>query len=115
MDYTERINGFQIRDVVYVPGYEPSTPRPQKFDIVKWYNESASIDLSTGEKAGLPVRHCYSIGQLVWDDHSKCFELHSVGMRWLEEEVPAEFCRVISAFAAFKTAEYRSLDDECNY
>ena len=114
MDYTARIQDYQIRDVTYIPGYEPSTSRPQKFDIVKWYYTEPSINLITGEKVGLRAPHCYSIGCLIWNSKERDFEFHSIGMRWFEEDVPVEFCHVVKAFADFKAAEYRSLENECN-
>ena len=113
-NYTERINGFQIRDPSYIPGFEPEEPS-RSFDIVKWQQHPPyeTMDLITGEKK-TSTESCYSIGELKWNEHEQDFEFKSFGMRWLDADVPVEFCRVVKAFAAFKAAEYRSLENE-NY
>lgn len=73
--YTERVNGVQIRDVIWVrdPG-----KIPPKFDVVKW-----STDESGRE-------YCYSIAQLEWDPHEPCFDFRSIGLRWLEDPASSD-------------------------
>lgn len=114
MDYTARIQDYQIRDTVYFPDCKPQEPI-REFDIVKWYSHEPqkATNLVTGEKE-ITTESCYSIAFLKWNEDAQDFDFQSIGMRWLEEEVPAEFCRVIKAFADFKAAEYRSLENECN-
>ena len=111
MDYTARINGFQIRDTSYLPGYESEKPQ-REFDIVKWEQHSPYeiTDLITGEKK-ISTESCYSIGELVWDEHEQDFEFRSIGLRWLDAEVPMEFCRIVKAFVEFKAMEYREVDN----
>lgn len=69
-NYTERVNGVQIRDVIWIkdPG-----KIPPKFDIVKW---------DTGDSG---KEFCYSLAHLEWDPHEPCFDFKSIGLRWLED------------------------------
>lgn len=57
------------------------------FDLVKW-----SEDFS----------HCWSIAHINWDSHEPCYEIHSIGMRLMDdwEEGLQTF---ISAFINFQT------------
>lgn len=108
MDYTSRIDGFQIRDLVYLPGFEPKEPQRQ-FDIVKWQQTEPRevIDGKTGEKR-ISTEYCYSVARLNWDEKIEGFNFQSIGLRWLEIEPTAAVCQMIKAFAEFKTMEYRA-------
>ena len=92
MDYTERVEGFQIRDVVYFG--KPPKDAPIKYDIVKWCQHDRPFmahvfenGMDCGEKE--ITESCYSVAFLEWDAHDACFELRSVGMRFVEAK-PSE-------------------------
>lgn len=88
-EYTDRFQGFQIRDCNYIG--KPPTDIPPTFDIVKWepYDEPREvIDFRTGEKK-TTTESCYSVGRLVYDRKEPCFDFESIGLRWLEEH-PSE-------------------------
>lgn len=109
VNYTDRIDNFQIRDVTYIPGFEPKQSA-REFDIVKWETCSPLevTDGSTGEKK-IITESCYSVARLKWNEHECYFEFESVGLRWLEEQPSAAVCQVIMAFAEFKKKEYEAL------
>lgn len=69
-EYTERYKGFQIRDVCYVE--EPPKDEPLKYDVVQWYRRDFSEEF------------CWSVANLVYDPKEPCFDLESIGLRWLE-------------------------------
>lgn len=98
MDYTKRIEGFQIRDITYLPGYEPKEPE-RRFDIVKWNGESET-------------EYCYSVATLEWNNKTRDFEFKSIGMRWLKEYPSSYVYNLILNFAAFKRAEYLGEENE---
>lgn len=108
MNYTERIDDIQIRDITYLPGAEPKSA-VHDYDIVKWYSHEpiSCIDMRAGEPT-TSFESCYSIARLVWNQHEEEYELHSVGLRWLEAKPSDYVCDVILAFAKFKTAEMRA-------
>lgn len=113
MNYTERIDGFQIRDITYLPGYGPEQPE-RCFDIVKWqqFDEPRTMtDFTTGKPKTF-TESCYSVAILEWNQREEDFEFRSVGMRWLEAEPTAAVCNLIKAFARFKREEYRGLDED---
>ena len=96
IEYTERIEGFQIRDVSYFG--KPPVDAPPTFDIVKWFpekNPHVGTVLHQTENGKWIAReemiteHCYSVGFLEWDAHELDFQFRSVGLRWLEEK-PSE-------------------------
>lgn len=103
MDYTERIGGYQIRDVTYLfdPGNN-SNKIPLEFDIVKWFQHDPAVvtDLRTGVQT-IQTEYCYTIGFLVWDSHESDFYLRSVGMRWVDEMdyMPRKFSDEVIIFA----------------
>lgn len=110
MNYTERIDDIQIRDITYFPGAEPESAS-HDYDIVKWYTHKpiSCLDMRTGEPT-TSTESCYSIARLVWDPHEEEYDLHSVGLRWLEEKPSDYVCDVILNFAKFKAAEMRALN-----
>ena len=103
-EYTERIDGFQIRDVVYFG--KPPVDAPIRFDVVKWYPEkkpyvgtvyhSTPVGWTSTEE--LITEHRYSVAFLEWNEHESSFDFESVGLRWLEEK-PSE--AVIDAILKF--------------
>ena len=82
--YTPRWNNFQIRDVVYIDGHI----NPNKFDIVKWStHEPIEVrDMETGLKK-ISTESCYTVATLDYFPVSNSFELHSCGMRFLDNYV----------------------------
>ena len=94
MNYTGRIDGFQIRDVTYI-GLPPKSTPPQ-YDIVKF-----SID----KKDGLP-----GFGDLVWDSKEPCFDFKSVGLRWLEANPTQAVIDMVLKFAEEKEMELENDD-----
>ena len=65
-EYTERIEGFQIRDISYFG--KPPVDAPVRFDIVKWFPEEnphiGTVYYSTENgwesKEEMITEHCYS-------------------------------------------------------
>ena len=108
MDYTDRIDGYQIRDVIYF-GKTPENA-PIKFDVVKWVQTEPfeAYNMRTGKKE-THTEYCYSVAFLEWDSHEPQFELHSVGLRWLEER-PSE--AVIEMVLQFCEEKGKELDYE---
>ena len=116
-EYTERVEGYQIRDVSYF-GTAPADA-PIRFDIVKWVQEKEPreiLSMWTDEKGRwhsgkkISTEYCYSVGTLEWNSHEPCFEFESVGLRWLEEN-PSQ--RVIDMIIKFcKEKEKEILDKE---
>lgn len=90
-EYTDRVDGFQIRDIAYFG--KPPIDAPIRFDIVKWVQEEkphiGTVYRSTDSgdwiaKEEIITEYCYSVGMLEWNSHEPCFEFKSVGLRWLE-------------------------------
>lgn len=111
MNYTERIDGFQIRDVVYI-GLPPKGT-PPKFDIVKWAvadQPYEAMDIATGKRK-MFTEYCYSVGMLVWNRKEPCFEFESVGLRWLEEKPSEAVVDIVLKFAEEKAKELEAEDD----
>ena len=98
MIYTERINGWQIRDPNYIPDYEPTEPS-RRFDIVKWKTNVEGKE------------YCYSVGTLEYNKKEREFEFTSIGMRPFKEPFGYAFAQVIYAFAEFKKQEYEAIDE----
>ena len=109
-EYTDRFQGFQIRDCNYIG--EPPTDIPPTFDIVKWkqHEPTETINLKTGKKE-IRAEHCYSVGHLVYDKKEPCFRFQSVGLRWLEEHPSEEVERWIIKWAEYKLEELNNEHD----
>ena len=104
-EYTDRFQGFQIRDCSYIG--EPPTDIPPTFDIVKWeqYDEPTEVtNLRTGKKE-IRTEYCYSVGRLVYDMKESCFDFESIGLRWLEEHPSEKVERWIMKWAEYKLEE----------
>lgn len=82
--YSGIYKGFQIRDCNFIG--KPPEDAKYKFDIVKWedHDPYTVTDWETGEKKS-SSRSCYSVATLIYNPREPDFELHSVGLRWLEE------------------------------
>ena len=116
MEYTDRVEGFQIRDVTYF-GLPPAGT-PPTFDIVKWESfeprETMCMDRVgnrwVGEKRVIS-ESCFSVGMLVWDRHEGDFRFESVGLRWLEEKPSDAVIQMILDFAEKKCKELAEEDE----
>lgn len=111
MNYTERIEGYQIRDVTYI-GLPPADT-PPRYDIVKWAVADPpyeALDISTGKRK-MVTEHCYSVGTLVWNRKEPCFEFESVGLRWLEEKPSEAVVDMVLKFAEEKANELETEDE----
>ena len=105
MNYTERVCGYQIRDVVYI-GLPPKDT-PPRYDIVKWHMHEKpfeAVDGLTGKRVTV-TESCYTVGWLVWNRKEPCFEFESCGLRWLEENPPEEVVDMVLKFAEEKGKE----------
>lgn len=117
-EYTERIDGFQIRDVSYFG--KPPANAPIRFDIVKWFPEEEPYvgtvyhSTPTGfvSKKELVTEHCYSVARLEWNDNEPCFEFYSVGLRWLEEKPSDAVVDMILKFCEEKEKEIYEKSNE---
>ena len=92
-EYTDRFQGFQIRDINYLG--EPPKNAPIMFDIVQW----------TKNGYDEPKEYCYSVANLIYNDREPCFELHSIGMRWVDAHPSREVEDWISAWCDYKLLE----------
>lgn len=115
MEYTDRVEGFQIRDVTYI-GLPPAGT-PPTFDIVKWVKHDPPIKDVTVLRNGEVLTEqtvdesCYSVGFLEWDRHEKWFSFRSVGLRWLEEKPSDAVIQMILDFAEKKGKEISEEDE----
>lgn len=96
-EYTDRFQGFQIRDCNYIG--KPPTDIPPTFDVVKWkqYEPTEVINFRT--------EYCYSVGRLVYDSKESCFDFESVGLRWLEEHPSEDVENWITKWCEYKRIE----------
>ena len=111
MNYTERIEGYQIRDVTYI-GLPPKDT-PPKYDIVKWAVADPpyeALDLISGKRK-LVTEYCYTVGRLVWNRKEPCFEFESCGLRWLEEKPSEAVVDMVLKFAEEKAKELEEEDE----
>lgn len=110
-DYTERVEGFQIRDVTYFG--DPPVNAPIQFDVVKWKPEENPHLCDSFRKVNgkwvvekkLITEYCYSVGTLKWNEHEKAFDFESVGIRWLEEKPSETVIDMILKFIEEKEKE----------
>lgn len=114
MNYTDRVEGFQIRDVTYI-GFNPG--RPCEFDVVKWYKHDPPMKNVTIFREGRIYENqtvyesCYSVGSLIWDRKECSFHFESVGMRLFEEKPSDAVMQMILDFAEKKGEELAGKDE----
>ena len=110
MEYTPRVDGFQIRDVTYLG--KPPKDAPQKYAVVKWKEckPTSVIDGRTGEPIVM-TEYCYVVADLVWNTHEPCFEIEGVGLRLLEARPSDAAIDMILDFCEKKSEEL--LKEEC--
>lgn len=107
-EYTERVHGFQIRDVVRFGGATEKEEIPTTYDIVKWKTCKPYKAYSVEQQKVIEAtEHCYSIGFLVWDEKEQCLNLRSVGLRFLEDYPDKEVVEMIYDFAMQQTKKLR--------
>lgn len=116
MKYTERVENYQICDPtfiddIYSDDFEVKTDRPLQFDVVKWYKldkprEMLCFDHATKTfKPQMVEECCYVVATLQWDEFNDDFELHSIGMRFVEEKPSADVMQMILDFCDKKFKE----------
>lgn len=111
MNYTERVDGFQITDPTYI-GLPPKDTTPT-FDIVKWVQtEPHEVAAFEKDKSGkwisrnkISTEYCFVVATLVWDAHETEFRLNSVLLRWLEERPTEAVIQMVLDFAEKKGKE----------
>lgn len=117
-EYTERVDGFQIRDVCYFG--QPPVDAPIRFDVVKWVQEKEphfGTVLHSDENGRWYSReewcteYCYTVGTLEWNDHEPCFEFHSCGLRWLEAKPSDAVIDMVLKFCEEKEKEIQDNED----
>lgn len=110
MNYTDRVDDFQIRDVNYI-GLPPKNTPPQ-YDIVKWVQtEPRKVISWETMKEETVTEYCYSVAHLVWNRKETCFEFQSVGLRWLEANATKNVIDMVLMFAEEKGKELEAKDD----
>ena len=114
--YTDRVDGFQIRDVCYL--CDPPKDAPIQYDVVKWVQEKEphfGTVLHRDENGKWYSteewceEYCYTVGTLEWDAHEPWFVFKSCGLRWLEAK-PSE--AVIDMVLQFCEEKEKELDRE---
>ena len=86
-----KFKDFEIRPACFIDGHTD----PKYFDLVKCYKTDKPVkvtDAKTGEEK-MQDTFCYSVAQIWWNEKEPCWEMHSVGTRFLEyyEEGLSEF------------------------
>lgn len=109
--YTDIYKTFQIRDICYVG--DPPKDSPIMFDVVQWMTHEPYevVDGKTGEKR-MSDRHCWSVAHLVYDPKEPCFELVSVGLRWLEVHPDKDVEDWIMKWCDYKLHELYTNEEE---
>lgn len=110
MNYTERVDGFQITDVTYI-GLPPEGTAPT-YAVVKWYKTKPmpALNMDTGEIT-MSNEFCCVVAHLIWDKKEPCFDLHSVGLRWLEEKPTEAVRQMILDFCEKKGRELQEAEE----
>lgn len=103
-EYTEIIDGFQIRDVTYF-GESPKNV-PIEFEIAKWqyFEPRKVIDFKTGKEKMID-RTCYAVAFLVCNEREKHFNFKQVGDRWERAKKTEKVIEMISEFTKKKGEE----------
>lgn len=112
MNYTERVDGFQITDPSFLPGHEPKVPSLQ-YDIVKWEQDEPfeAYDMNTGEKK-ICTEYCYVVAVLKWDCKEPAMDFRSIGMRWFEANPTPAAIEMVNKFVEEKSRELDEINDE---
>ena len=86
-----KFKDFEIIPTTFLDGHKD----PKKWDVVKWCKREEPIsvyDLDLGEYK-MSDTYCFSVASLEWNEKEPCWEMSSVGTRFLEyyEEGLCEF------------------------
>lgn len=115
-EYTERVDGYQIRDVAYFG--RPPKNAPPRFDIVKWIQHEPKLVTVLHDEDGhwtcreeMSTEYCYSVGTLEWNAHEPCFKFSSIGLRWFEERPSDAVIDMVMAFCEKKGQELQDKYD----
>ena len=110
MNYTERVDGFQITDVMYI-GLPPKDT-PPRFQVVKWYDVEPhegwvyhKEDETWKPRWEKITEGSYAVACLEWDPHEPQFVFRSYGTRWLEEKPTEAVVKMILDFCEKKEKE----------
>ena len=78
---TMKFKDFEIRPACFIDGHTD----PKTWDVVKWCHcePIEVIDIETGKKK-ISDTYCFSIALLEWNEKEPCWEISSVGTRFLE-------------------------------
>ncbi len=104
MEYTDIVDGFQIRDVTYI-GLPPKDTSP-RYDIVNHVDcePYEAINVETGKRQTY-THYVYSVACLEWDRHEGWWRFRSVGTRWLEAKPSEAVVNMILKFCDDKAKE----------
>ena len=116
MNYTERVENYQICDPTYLEDlhsndFEAKSDRALEFDVVKWYKLDKPTEMLSFNRATKTFKPemieecCYVVATLQWDESEDDFELHSIGMRFVEEKPSADVMQMILDFCNKKSKE----------
>ena len=87
---TMKFKDFEIRPMRFIDGHTD----PKIWEVVKWRRcePREVIDVETGKKK-ISDTYCFVTAFLEWNEKEPCWEMHSVGTRFLEyyEEGLSEF------------------------
>lgn len=114
MDYTERVDGFQIRDITSLLQKRKKNTPTKSFDIVKWERIDPPRKMfSFNDKIGkfeekMIEECCYSIAFLEWNDEEHEFELTTFGLRILTSGLTQDAMDMIVRFAEEKAKEFET-------
>lgn len=110
-NYTERFEGLQIRDPVYI--CKKPANLPITYDIVKWVQTEPRevINGRTGKKE-ISTEYCYTVGWLKWDAKEEAFDFESCGLRWLGVNASESANKRIIEFAEQKEKELEATEEE---
>ena len=85
-----KFKDFEIRPMRFIDGHTD----PKIWEVVKWCRcePGEVIDVEAGKKK-ISDAYCFVIAFLEWNEKEPCWEMHSVGTRFLEyyEEGLSEF------------------------
>lgn len=86
-----KFKDFEIRPTCFLDGHTD----PKRWDVVKWCKREKPervYDLVSGEYK-MSDTYCFSVASIEWDDKNDCWDMGSVGTRFLEyyEEGLCEF------------------------
>lgn len=86
-----KFKDFEIRPTCFLNGHKD----PKRWDVVKWEKHDNPIQVTEWEtgKKKMQDTFCFSVAFLEWNDKESCWEMRSVGTRFLEyyEEGLCEF------------------------